>query len=302
MNSEYKKYSLDNLKTWIQDAISSGGASPKEIYDTIVEAVNEEYYIYKHHTSQCYELLALLNGNGIGHIPAYDEYVQKKENLVCDKDDKSPECQKSWTSFWEENYYPEEYKEPKVKDLMPPWGHSDMEALKYTDEELNAMCDKAASDEEKNKCREYNLREAEYYNKSAELDINSGPQKSYIGWNTVSEYQFNEMFPDKEISRNDSTRLKHEDGWVYESPDGGKTVTKRKVGTTEKIIVKEEKINKWILPVEIDGPSGECFVLFPDDLLEAANLKEGDEIEWVEQKNGSYLLKKVFKTISMDEC
>jgi bifunctional DNA-binding transcriptional regulator/antitoxin component of YhaV-PrlF toxin-antitoxin module len=28
---------------------------------------------------------------------------------------------------------------------MPPWGHSDMEALKYTEEELNAMCDAATS-------------------------------------------------------------------------------------------------------------------------------------------------------------
>jgi len=34
-----------------------------------------------------------------------------------------------------------------------------------------------------------------------------------------------------------------------------------------------------------------CFV--PDDLLEAANLKEGDKVEWVEQKDGSYLMKKV---------
>ena len=53
-------------------------------------------------------------------------------------------------------------------DCMPPWGHSDMEALKYSDEELDAMCDAA---EEKEKCREYNLREAEYYNKRAQLDI-----------------------------------------------------------------------------------------------------------------------------------
>jgi hypothetical protein len=296
MNSEYKKYSLDNLKTWIQDSLSSGGATPKEIYDTIYEAVNEEYHIYKHHTSQCYELLALLKGNGIGHIPAYDEYVQKKENLVCDKDDKSPECQKSWTSFWEENYYPEEYKEPKVEDIMPPWGHSDMEALKYTDEELNAMCDKAASDEEKNKCREYNLREAEYYNKRAELDINSGPQKSYIGWNTVSEYQFNEMFPSADKTVKEQL--------VYESPDRGKTVYARKPGEIERILIKKEKIKKWILPVQqsvIDG-TDDYYVNFPDDLLKAANLKEGDEIEWVDQKDGSYLLKKVFKTISMDEC
>jgi hypothetical protein len=292
MNSEYKKYSLDNLKTWIQDAISSGGASPKEIYDTIVEAVNEEYYIYKHHTSQCYELLALLNGNGKGHIQAYDEYLEKKENLVCDKDDKSPECQKSWSDFWEEIYYPEEVK----GDCMPPWGHSDMEALKYTDEELNAMCDKAASDEEKNKCREYNLREAEYYNKRAELDLTPGPHQEYAGWQTVSESKFNEMFPSADKTVKEQL--------VYESPDRGKTVYARKPGETERILIKKEKIKKWILPVQqsvIDG-TDDYYVNFPDDLLKAANLKEGDEIEWVDQKDGSYLLKKVFKTISMDEC
>jgi len=43
----------------------------------------------------------------------------------------------------------------------------------YTEEELNAMCDKAASDQEKERCREYNLREAEYYNERAKIDIAS---------------------------------------------------------------------------------------------------------------------------------
>jgi len=41
----------------------------------------------------------------------------------------------------------------------------------YTEEELNAMCDKAASDQEKARCQEYNLREAEYYNQRAKMDI-----------------------------------------------------------------------------------------------------------------------------------
>jgi len=54
-----------------------------------------------------------------------------------------------------------------------------------------------------------------------------------------------------------------------------------------------DKVVKWQLPVEVDGASGEYFVQFPDDLLEAANLKEGDQVEWIDQKNGSYLLKKV---------
>ena len=41
------------------------------------------------------------------------------------------------------------------------------ETPEYTEEVLDAMCDAAA---EKEKCREYNLREAEYYTKRAELD------------------------------------------------------------------------------------------------------------------------------------
>jgi predicted nuclease of restriction endonuclease-like RecB superfamily len=119
---------------------------------------------------------------------------------------------------------------------MPPWGHSDMEALRYTEEELNAMCEKAASDYEKQKCREYNLREAEYYDKRAQLDA------------------------------------------------------------------KQDKVVKWQLPVEIDGVSGEYYVQFPDDLMEASGIKENDVVEWVDKGDGSYLLRKVTKPIGMEEC
>ena len=188
---DYKKYSLENLEKWIEDAINSSEASPQEIYDVIQNVVTDNYYCYKNHTSRCYELLALLNGNG-------------KEHLSCDKDDKSPECQKAWNDFWEENYYPEEYeksKKPTVEDIMSPWGHSDMEALRYTEEELNAMCDKAVSE--------------------------------------------------------------------------------------------QDKVVKWQLPVEVDGLTGDCFIQFPDDLLEAANLKEGDTISWIDRKDGSFELRKV---------
>ena len=58
-------------------------------------------------------------------------------------------------------------------------------------------------------------------------------------------------------------------------------------------VTKEDKVVKWQLPVQVDGLSGDCFVEFPDDLLEAANLKEGDTVEWVDKGDGSYLLRKV---------
>ena len=91
-----------------------------------------------------------------------------KVSLSCDKDDPSPECKKSWVDFWEQTYYPEEHKQ-------------------YTEEELNAMCDAAAEQEERDKCREYNLREAEYYNKRALLDAEYEKIKAAGGYEWTPE-------------------------------------------------------------------------------------------------------------------
>jgi len=57
----------------------------------------------------------------------------------------------------------------------------------------------------------------------------------------------------------------------------------------------ENKTKTWVLPVEAD-PSGEYFLTFPDDLLEAAGLKEGDEIDWFDNGDGSYVFKKAATT------
>jgi hypothetical protein len=181
---DYKKYSLENLENWLHDAMSAGEATPQEIYDVIVSVVKDNYYTYKEQVSKAYELLALLNGNGKGHIKEYDDCVDKI--LSCDKDDPSPECKGAWNDFWQEYYYPEESK------------------LHVT-----------------------------------------------------------------------------EDGDIYPVKD---------------------KVVKWQLPVQVDGLSGDCFVEFPDDLLEAANLKEGDTVEWIDRKDGSFELRKVTKPLGMDEC
>jgi len=190
--TDYKKYSLDQVENFLYDAMSTEATS-QEIYDVIKGVVQDNYYTYKAQTEKAHELLALLNGNGKGHIKAYDEYLEKKHSehyydydrnkpvkKTCDKDDPSPECKGAWNDFWEEHYYPEEHQQ-------------------YTEEELNAMCDAAE---------------------------------------------------------------------------------------------KADKVKKWVLPVEPD-PSGEYFVTFPDDLLDAADLKEGDSIEWINRGDGSYLMKKV---------
>ncbi len=56
---------------------------------------------------------------------------------------------------------------------------------------------------------------------------------------------------------------------------------------------KDDKVVKWSLPVEIDGASGEYYVTFPDDLLEAINLKEGDQVEWIGNNDGTWTLKNI---------
>jgi hypothetical protein len=138
----------------------------------------------------------------------------------CDKDDQSPECKGAWTSFWGENYYPEEYS-----------------SSQYTEEELNAMCDAA---------EELEKHSSSYY-----------------------DYQRNDL----------------------EKPNP---------------FTKKDKVVRWRLPVEEveNGDTGEqeYFITFPDDLLEAVNLSEGDEVEWVDRNDGTFILRKVTKPIKMDEC
>ena len=203
MDFDYKKYSLENLEKWIEDAINSSEASPQEIYDVIKGVVSDNYYTYKNHTERCYELLALLNGNGNFNLSEvlkereYYEGVSSEDKILsCDKDDSSPECEGAWNDFWESN---------------------------------NTV--------------EYELREAEYYNQKARLDA--------------------------EIEE-----IRNAGGYEW-TPNTG-----------------SDRVVKWRLPIEAH-PSGEYFVQFPDDLLEAVNLKEGDHVEWVDRGDGSYLLRKI---------
>jgi len=228
---DYKKYSLEKLETWMRDALTAAEATPNEIYDIIRGVVEEEYHYFKYQTGRCNDLLALLGGTNnlqeqvksqgdvwdkedIEAILAEREYyepsmppwghsdleygVNQDKILSCDKDDPSPECQKSWNSFWE--------------------------------------------DVDEKHSREYNLREAEYYNQRAKLDAEYEAIKAAGGYE-----------------------------WTPEPP--------------------KDKVVKWQLPVQQNEE--DYFVEFPNDLLEAANLKEGDTVEWVDNGDGSYLLKKV---------
>ena len=131
----YKKYSLEQLDNWLHDALDCEDLTPQDIYDTIVNAVDENIEYHKKYLTKNIELLSLLKGQ-------YDYTATGEKFPTTTGED--------WEDFWS--------------------------AEQYTEEEMDAMCD-AASDKEK--CREYNLREAEYYNKRAELDANQRLNKQY---------------------------------------------------------------------------------------------------------------------------
>jgi hypothetical protein len=54
----------------------------------------------------------------------------------------------------------------------------------------------------------------------------------------------------------------------------------------------EQKTNQWILDVQEDPATEELFLQFPPDMLEVTGWQEGDVLEWHDNKDGSWTLKK----------
>ena len=82
---------------------------------------------------------------------------------------------------------------------------------------------------------------------------------------------------------------------IHSSEDEAKDDGMRPWGHSDLEYLIANKPKRWILPIEqqvIDGVD-DYYITFPDDLLEAANIKENDVLEWVDQGDGSWLLKKV---------
>ena len=142
----YKKYSLQQLDNWVNDAMNCEDLTPQDIYDTVIKCVDDNLEYHKKNLTKSIELLSLLKG-------------QRPVNLSGNVTDASAH---DFDDFW---WGPEAYGTWKK-----PEHYDDFECpipSQYTEEEINAMCDAAA---DKEKCREYNLREAEYYDKRAKLD------------------------------------------------------------------------------------------------------------------------------------
>lgn len=50
--------------------------------------------------------------------------------------------------------------------------------------------------------------------------------------------------------------------------------------------------NRWTLNVKQDDESGDTFIQLPDDLMIEAGWNLGDVIEWIDNKDGSWTMKK----------
>ena len=55
---------------------------------------------------------------------------------------------------------------------------------------------------------------------------------------------------------------------------------------------KEDKVIRWSLPVE-EAEDGEYYITLTEDILQAVKLSPGDNIEWVDLSENTYLLRKV---------
>ena len=143
--TDYKKYALGQVENFLYDAMSTN-ATAQEIYDVIKGVVEDNYVVYTKSADQAKELLDLLNGNQ-KHSKEYYDYDRNRPVVkTCDKDSTSEECKKSWNNFWEDLNYDD-------TELMPD--------LQYTDEELDAMCDKA---EAKDKVKKWIIPVDDDYN------------------------------------------------------------------------------------------------------------------------------------------
>jgi hypothetical protein len=51
----------------------------------------------------------------------------------------------------------------------------------------------------------------------------------------------------------------------------------------------------WVVGVQVDGLSGDAIIPIPDDLSDIAGWDVDDELEWHDQGDGSYIIRKMAK-------
>jgi len=62
------------------------------------------------------------------------------------------------------------------------------------------------------------------------------------------------------------------------------------------------KPTTWTIKLEeADDGTGDLIMPFTDEILESAGWKEGDTLEWIDNKNGSWTLRKLDATTNTTE-
>jgi hypothetical protein len=56
-----------------------------------------------------------------------------------------------------------------------------------------------------------------------------------------------------------------------------------------------EQPKTWTVTPEEDPETGDVIITFPPDLLKSVGWKDGDNIKWIDNGNGSYTLQKATK-------
>ena len=189
MTADHKDYALKQLENFLYDAMSAD-ATAQEIYDVIKGVVEDNYNVYKNATQKAFELHALLNGIGVGHI---SDAISRGNQIHQEVEDLLQE-------------YPVSKVEEKLKTPI-------QQNPQYTDEEMDAMT--AAAEEE-----------------------------------LISEGYF-----------------KENGFW--------------------------RKPKTWTVEIEMDGLTGDAYIPIPDDLSDIVGWNVDDELEWIPNDNGSYILRKV---------
>ena len=88
--------------------------------------------------------------------------------------------------------------------------------------------------------------------------------------------------------------ISDEEKYIYESPDKGNTVYRRKFGSNVKELVTEPRQPKrYRIQTSFATTGDECFITFPEEVLEKTGWEEGDTLEWVSNKDGSFTVKYV---------
>lgn len=55
-------------------------------------------------------------------------------------------------------------------------------------------------------------------------------------------------------------------------------------------------IEKWVLDVKYDNKTDDTYIELPDALMKEAGWNLGDDIEWIDNKDGSWTMRKIEKT------